>query len=45
MKNVLVSEKFSTMTEEEIEANAEEDRDNPPLTDEELTQFKRVSDK
>jgi putative transcriptional regulator len=30
------------MTEEEIEANAQSDADNPPLTDSELARFRRT---
>jgi hypothetical protein len=33
---------LAAMTEEEIEANALSDPDNPPLTDEELAQMQRV---
>ena len=35
-------ERVKTMTEEEIEAAALADPDNPPLTDEELKRFKQV---
>ena len=34
--------RLDAMTEEEIEANALSDPDNPPLTDEELARFRRV---
>jgi putative transcriptional regulator len=34
--------RLDAMTEEEIEANALSDPDNPPISDEELKQFKRV---
>ena len=34
--------RLDAMTEEEIEANALSDPDNPPLTDEELLRFRRV---
>lgn len=37
-------ERIRAMTEEEIEANALSDPDNPPLTDEELARFHRVPD-
>jgi putative transcriptional regulator len=37
-------ERLRNMTEEEIEANALSDPDNPPLTDEELKRFRRVID-
>jgi putative transcriptional regulator len=37
-------ERLRNMTEEEIEANALSDPDNPPLTDEELKRFRRVVD-
>ena len=35
-------ERFDAMTDEEAEALAQSDPDNPPLTKEELNQFKRV---
>jgi DNA-binding transcriptional regulator YiaG len=35
---------LEAMTEEEIEANALSDPDNPPLTDEELARMRRVPD-
>lgn len=35
-------EALAAMTEEEIEANALSDPDNPPLTDEELARMRRV---
>jgi putative transcriptional regulator len=34
--------RINAMTEEEIEANALNDPDNPPLTDEELSRMRRV---
>jgi putative transcriptional regulator len=34
--------RLQTMTEEEIEANAQADPDNPPLTDRELARFRRA---
>lgn len=34
--------RLDAMTEEEIEANALSDPDNPPISDEELKRFKRV---
>ena len=34
--------RVDAMTEEELEANALSDPDNPPLTDEELARFRRV---
>lgn len=34
--------RVDAMTEEELEANALSDPDNPPLTDEELKRFRRV---
>jgi len=37
-------ERLKNMTEEEIKEAAESDPDNPPLTDEELEQFKPPSD-
>lgn len=37
-------ERVNAMTEEEIEKNALADPDNPPMTEEELRQFKRVPD-
>ncbi len=37
-------ERLRNMTEEEIEANALADPDNPPLTEEELAQMRRVVD-
>ena len=37
-------ERLRTMSEEEIEANALSDPDNPPLTEEELKRFRRVVD-
>jgi putative transcriptional regulator len=36
--------RLEAMTEEEIEANALSDPDNPPLTDEELARMRRVPD-
>jgi putative transcriptional regulator len=36
--------RLEAMTEEEIEANALADPDNPPLTDEELARMRRVPD-
>jgi hypothetical protein len=35
--------KIDAMTDEEIEAAARSDPDNPPLTDEELAQMRRVT--
>ncbi len=35
-------ERLRNMTEEEIEANALSDPDNPPISDEELKRFRRV---
>lgn len=35
--------KLDAMTDEEIEAAARSDPDNPPLTDEELAQMRRVT--
>jgi uncharacterized protein (DUF4415 family) len=35
-------ERFDALTDEEVEALAQSDPDNPPLTEEELNQFKRV---
>lgn len=35
--------RLDAMTEEEIEANALSDPDNPPMTDEELKRFRRVA--
>jgi len=35
--------KIDAMTDEEIEAAARSDPDNPPLTDEELAQMRRVN--
>src|SRR6478752_6016028 len=37
-------ERLRNMTEEEIEANALSDPDNPPLTEEELSRMRRVVD-
>ena len=37
-------ERLENMTEEEIEEAAKSDPDNPPLTDEQLKQFKRPSE-
>jgi putative transcriptional regulator len=37
-------ERFKNLTDDEIEANALSDPDNPPLTDEELSRFRRVVD-
>ena len=34
---------IEAMTEEEIEANALSDTDNPPLTDEELKRFESIT--
>ncbi len=36
--------RLDAMSEEEIEANARSDPDNPPLTEEELSQLRRVVD-
>ncbi|MCO5222130.1 MAG: hypothetical protein M9947_11205 [Thermomicrobiales bacterium] len=36
--------KFDALTEEEIEANALSDPDNPPMTEEELSRMRRVVD-
>lgn len=36
--------KFDALTEEEIEANALSDPDNPPMTDDELSRMRRVVD-
>jgi putative transcriptional regulator len=36
--------RVAAMTEEEAEANARSDPDNPPMTDEELARFRRVPD-
>jgi len=36
--------RLAAMTEEEIDANAESDPDNPPSTDEELARMRRVPD-
>ncbi|MBI1926172.1 BrnA antitoxin family protein [Candidatus Poribacteria bacterium] len=35
-------ERFDAMTDEEVEADAMTDPDNPPLTEEELNQFRRA---
>ena len=35
-------EQFDAMTDEEVEADAMADPDNPPLTEEELNQFRRA---
>ena len=37
-------DRLKNMTEEEIEEAARSDPDNPPLTDEQLKQFKRPSE-
>jgi putative transcriptional regulator len=37
-------ERVRNMTEEEIEVNALSDPDNPPLSDEEISRFRRVVD-
>jgi putative transcriptional regulator len=44
LKDRTDKKRVSNMTEEEIEANARSDADNPPLTDEELAQLERVPD-
>lgn len=36
--------RVAAMTEEEADANARSDPDNPPMTDEELARFRRVPD-
>ncbi len=44
MKGQTNEERLKNMTEEEIEEAAKSDPDNPPLTDEELKNFKRPSE-
>ena len=44
MKGRTNEQRLKNMTEEEIETAARSDPDNPPLTDEELKQFKRPSE-
>lgn len=43
MEDLTDWERVNNMTEEEIEQNALDDPDNPPLTDEELEKFDLVS--
>ena len=43
MKGETDWERLNNMSEEEIEQNALDDPDNPPLTDEELEEFELVS--
>ncbi|PSO57686.1 MAG: hypothetical protein BRC34_00815 [Cyanobacteria bacterium QH_1_48_107] len=42
MEDLTDWERVDNITEEEIEQNALDDPDNPPLTDEELEQFETV---
>ena len=42
MEDLTDQERVDNITEEEIEQNALDDPDNPPLTDEELEQFETV---
>jgi putative transcriptional regulator len=44
LKDRTDKKRVRNLTEEEIEARARADADNPPLTDEELARFERVPD-
>ncbi|MGI9281152.1 MAG: hypothetical protein ACR2PX_16220 [Endozoicomonas sp.] len=44
MKGETNEERLKNLTEEEIEERAKSDPDNPPLTDEQLKEFKRPSE-
>jgi putative transcriptional regulator len=44
LKDRTDKKRLRTMTEEEAEANARQDSDNPPMTEEELAEFEPVPD-